>query len=136
MALVGLGWAVVGSAYAWTQRQYYVGVEAGEVAIFRGLPTTVAGFDLGTAIESTGLQLEGLSDFDAGKVSEGVTQSSREAAQKYVQNLVERQINAGETPAADVTPTPLPKPSVTQTPAPSPAPESPSAKPDATSETP
>lgn len=90
VVLVGLLWAAAGTALAWSQRQFYVGVDDGEVTIFRGLPTSILGLDLGKPYESTGLSVSLLSDFDTDAVLDGVTQASRASAEKYVRTLATR----------------------------------------------
>ncbi|UDY23632.1 PP2C family protein-serine/threonine phosphatase [Nocardioides sp. Kera G14] len=88
--VVGLLWAAAGIALAWSQRQFFVGVQDGEVMIYRGLPTTIVGIDLAKPYESTGIEVDQLSDFDADAVADGVTQSSRADAEKYVNTLATR----------------------------------------------
>lgn len=67
LAAVVLVLAAVGTAgwlgYRWTQQQYYVGVQDGQVAIYRGIPQEVAGFELSTVVETTDIQVEDLPGF-------------------------------------------------------------------------
>ena len=53
LVVVGGAWG----AYAWTQTQYYVGEEGGNVAIFRGIPQELPVVELHTLVERTSLEL-------------------------------------------------------------------------------
>jgi protein phosphatase len=54
--LAAAGWW----GWGWTQRQYYVGVEDGKVAIFRGIPQDVGPLRLSQAVETSDLRLTDL----------------------------------------------------------------------------
>ncbi|MBO3085352.1 Stp1/IreP family PP2C-type Ser/Thr phosphatase [Cellulomonas fengjieae] len=69
-AVVVLGAA--GIAYGWTQTQYYVGVDDGEVAIFRGLPQTLGPVALSSVVGQTGTALD---DLTSGYLRERVEQT-------------------------------------------------------------
>ncbi len=62
--------AVGGKAYI--DRQWFVGVDEGRVAIFKGIPSDVLGLDLSTVVETTDLaaddaqQLSSWSELDRG----------------------------------------------------------------------
>jgi PPM family protein phosphatase len=107
VVVLGLLWAAAGITFAWSQRQFYVGVSGDTVTIYRGLPTSIGGIDLSKPYEETDLEVSSLSDFDAAAVREGVTQTSRSAAEKYVRTLATRV----QTP--DVSETPVPSPTDT-----------------------
>ncbi|WP_225755740.1 PP2C family serine/threonine-protein phosphatase [Actinotalea sp. Marseille-Q4924] len=65
VALLVLG-AVAAAAwfgYRWTQQQYYVGVDGDRVAIYQGIPQSVAGFELSTVLETTDIEVEDLPGF-------------------------------------------------------------------------
>lgn len=125
LLVLGLLWAGLGTAYSWTQRQFYVGVEDGEVTIFRGLPTTVVGFDLGKPFEHSGIAVATLPAFDAESVRNGVSQNSRAAAEKYVRTLAGRAQVAPTPPVIAVPEVPTdaatPTPTTSQTPTPTPS---------------
>jgi PPM family protein phosphatase len=62
---------IVGAGYAgwrWSQTQYYVGEEAGQVAIFRGINQSVAGLNLSSAYQRTGIPLAGVPLSDQAKI--------------------------------------------------------------------
>jgi protein phosphatase len=89
--VVGLGWAAVAGLWSWSQHQYYVGEQDGSVVIFRGLNASIGGFDLSEPYQTTDVELDRLSDFDAGKVENGIDAKDLADAQKTVQNLAANQ---------------------------------------------
>lgn len=109
VAVVVLGGAAV--AYAWTQTQYYVGVDDGEVVIFRGLPQTIGTLPLSTVVERTGTDVE---DLASGYLQQRVEQTIHADSLADARNLVGmlEEDSAEPTPS----PTPSPSPSGTATP--------------------
>ena len=89
--VVGLGWVAVAGLWSWSQHQYYVGEQEGSVVIFRGLNASIGGFDLSEPYQTTDVELDRLSDFDAGKVEAGIDAKDLADAQKTVQNLAANQ---------------------------------------------
>ena len=89
--LVGVVWVAAAGAWAWTQRQYYVGEDAGQVTVFRGLNGSVPGLELSHPYETYDVELERLSTFDAQKVREGIEASSLSDARSTVERLAARQ---------------------------------------------
>ena len=49
--------------YRWTQEQYYVGVDDERVAIYQGIPQSIAGFELSTVVETTDIEVADLPGF-------------------------------------------------------------------------
>ena len=70
--VVGLVWTGLALAWSWIQDQYYVGEQDGVVVIYRGLDASLPGFDLSKPYESSNVELDRLSDFDARQVQEGI----------------------------------------------------------------
>ena len=89
--VVGVGWVAVAGLWSWSQHQYYVGEQDGSVVIFRGLNASIGGFDLSEPYQTTDVELDRLSDFDAGKVEAGIDAKDLADAQKTVQNLAANQ---------------------------------------------
>ncbi|WP_081844405.1 Stp1/IreP family PP2C-type Ser/Thr phosphatase [Cellulomonas sp. URHE0023] len=50
----------IGATVAWLNTQYYVGVDDGEITIFRGVPQTLGPIDLSSPIEHSGTQVDDL----------------------------------------------------------------------------
>jgi PPM family protein phosphatase len=101
--------AGLGTAYAWTRTQYYVGNAGEQVAIYQGLPERVV-IPLSRVYEVQPLTLGALPDFYAEQVRAGIEVSSLASARQAVTELTEasKRCAAGEPTA---TPTPKPKPS-------------------------
>jgi protein phosphatase len=100
MVVVGVVWVVAAAAWAWSQDQFYVGEQDGTVVIYRGLDASLPGLDLSEPYESTNVELDRLSDFEAQNVREGIDASSLADARKTVESLAENMSPAEEAPAA------------------------------------
>ncbi len=96
--LVGVLWVIAAVAWAWSQDQYYVGEQDGTVVIYRGLDASLPGLDLSKPYETTNVELDRLSDFEAQKVREGIDASSLADAHTTVENLAEKMSAAGSGP--------------------------------------
>ena len=95
LVLLGLLWIAAAAAWSWSQGQYYVGESDGVVTIYRGLNGDLAGIDLSSPYESTDVDLERLSSFDAQKVREGIEAGNLSDARRTVENLAQRQEPTG-----------------------------------------
>ena len=71
--------------------QYYVGEDGGNVVIFRGLNADLPGIELSSPYETTNVEVDRLSDFDADKVREGIDAGNLDDARDTVESLAERQ---------------------------------------------
>ncbi len=88
--------ALIGGAawYGWhyTQTRYYVGVtEDGTVAVFRGIPGQVAGFDLSSTDYLSNIRIEDLTVFAQAEVRDGITADSRADARQRLDDLLNPQ---------------------------------------------
>ncbi len=99
--LVGLVWIGAAAAYAWSQDQYYVAEHDGNVTIYRGVDANLPGITLTRPYEESSVQLDLLSDYDAGQVRQGIEADSLEDARRTVENLGA----AREAPSSDSTTT-------------------------------
>jgi protein phosphatase len=141
LALVVLGGGAY-AAYDWTQRQFYVGVDEGHVAIFRGVSQDLGPIPLSRVEEVSSVPTVDLPDFYRNRVENTVSTNTLADAQSLVDSLRAEAVRcasrkaaggscgtaAGE-PAGTVTSTP--STSATASPSSRPAPAS-SAKPTAT----
>jgi serine/threonine protein phosphatase PrpC len=89
--VLGIVWVGMAAAWSWSQQQYYVGEQDGTVVIFRGLNADLPGVSLSTPYETSNVELARLSDFDAGKVREGIESGSLDDARRAVENLASKQ---------------------------------------------
>jgi protein phosphatase len=100
VVVAGLVWAAAAAAYSWTQRQYFVGESDGNVVIYRGINTDLPGMDLSELYQTSDVQLDRLSDYDAGRVRQGIEVGDLDAARETVQNL-SAEMSPAEAPAED-----------------------------------
>ncbi|KRD40719.1 serine/threonine protein phosphatase [Oerskovia sp. Root918] len=84
--------AVVGAVglygYRWTQQQYYVGVSDGQVAVFRGIPTSAGPLTLSTPIELTGDKVDDLPPYVVDRLTETISATSIDDARDRATRLV------------------------------------------------
>jgi len=84
--------AVVGAGglygYRWTQDQYYVGVSDGQVAVFRGIPTSAGPLTLSTPIELTGDKVDDLPPYVVDRLTETISATSFDDARDRAARLV------------------------------------------------
>ena len=99
--------AVLG--YRWSQKQYYVAVSDGRVAIYRGVQAEIPGLTTNRLEEKTDVTVASLPDFPQGQVEAGISADSLADARAISERL---------TSAARVCPTPAPTPTPTLTPSP------------------
>jgi protein phosphatase len=91
LIVLGLLWMALAAAWSWSQQQYYVGEQDGQVVIYRGLNADLPGISISTPYETTDVEMARLSDFDAGKVREGIDAGSLDDARRAVDNLASKQ---------------------------------------------
>jgi protein phosphatase len=76
--------------YQYTQKQYYVGAtEAGQLAIFRGVPGEIAGLDLSNVNETSPSRLDDLTVVAQERVKEGIHADDRPDAQRMIAELTD-----------------------------------------------
>jgi len=72
--LVLAGIALAGRwGWEWTQRQYYVGVSDGSVAIYRGIPQTVGPIDFSQVVETSDLLVDDLPSYVRTRLEQTIT---------------------------------------------------------------
>jgi protein phosphatase len=108
VALAGGLWA----GWAWTQQQFYVGAtEAGQLAVFRGIPGEIAGVDLSTVRSTSDTSLDDLTLTAQDRVKQGITAESEPDAHRRLAELtMDNPTNPNLKPAC-LTPSPSTSPS-------------------------
>jgi protein phosphatase len=106
------------ATWAYVRAQYYVGIDAGHVAVFRGVPGAVAGVPLQSLQERSTLSADRLNDTDREHLEDGIVARDERDAHAIVQRLIAQ---VCPTPPAVTTPAPRPTPHVTTRPTPLPA---------------
>ncbi|QIK84765.1 PP2C family serine/threonine-protein phosphatase [Sanguibacter sp. HDW7] len=101
LVLGGGGWG----AYAWTQTQYYLGVDDGHVAIFRGIPQSVGPVSLSHVLLTTETRVEDLDPFKADRLRATIHQPSYVAARTHALSLAVEAASPTPTETPSVTPT-------------------------------
>ncbi len=117
LLVVLLASALVGTLYV--RSQYYVGLDAGQVAIFRGVRGSVAGVELGRVEERSTLSVARLSDIERQRVADGIVATDERDARAIVKRLID---DVCSSAAPTPTPTAAPSPAVSTRPAATPAP--------------
>ncbi len=113
VAVLGLVWMGGAAAYSWSQKQYYVGEQDGNVTIFRGLNADVPGIDLSHPYETSNVSLDRLTDYNVSTIRDGIDADSLGDARTVVRRLAE---NQSVDDAAEATDTATPSPTETATP--------------------
>jgi serine/threonine protein phosphatase PrpC len=85
--VLGLVWMGASAAYAWTQRQYFVGAHDGKVTIFRGIDASLPGISLKEPYEESDIELAQLSRLDAETVREGIEAEDLADARRVVDDV-------------------------------------------------
>jgi len=83
---VALVIVLTGSAFAYTRSQWYVGADAGRVAVFQGVPARIFGLRLSSVVQHY-QPLDQLPDYERQQVQRGLTQDDRAAAESLVGRL-------------------------------------------------
>ncbi|WP_305788535.1 protein phosphatase 2C domain-containing protein [Symbioplanes lichenis] len=74
--------------YRYTQDQYYVGAtDAGQLAVFQGVPGQIAGLDLSSVAETSPASLDDLTTVAQDRVKQGIHADSRTDAQRRLLEL-------------------------------------------------
>ena len=81
--------ALTFGAYMWTQQQYYVGEENGEVAIYRGIPQSVGPLEFSSLVTVTGLDMDNLDPFEQDRIRSSIQADSLGEAWEIVDGLAE-----------------------------------------------
>jgi protein phosphatase len=74
-------------SYQWVQGKYYLGPQNGDVAIFQGINSSVAGISLSSPYQNTGVPLDQLSASDQGAIRATVGYNDLKSAQQVVNML-------------------------------------------------
>jgi protein phosphatase len=99
------------AAYAWSQDQYFVGTQAGNVAIYRGLPQDVGPVHLSSVYERQDLPVEELPSYWRDQVQQRITAPDLPKARAVVENLRQQAaVCATSTPTSTPSTTPTTSP--------------------------
>jgi serine/threonine protein phosphatase PrpC len=76
-----------GAGWAYVRSQYYVGLDGGSVAVFRGVRGDVAGLSLSSVAGHTDLTASRLSELDRDRVADGIPAADQPDARRIVARL-------------------------------------------------
>ncbi|GAB3183816.1 protein phosphatase [Micromonospora palomenae] len=95
------------AGWSYTQRQYYVGAtEAGQLAVFRGVPGQVAGLDLSSVHSTSQAKLDDLTLAAQEQVKQGIqAKSEPDAARRLAELTVDDPANPNLKPVCPPSPT-------------------------------
>lgn len=88
LVVLGVLWVLGAVGWSWTQRQFYVGEDAGQVVIFRGVNTDLPGASLSSVYETSDLAVDDLCSYQSAQVADGLAADSLADARSIVDNLV------------------------------------------------
>lgn len=74
-------------AYRWTQTQHYVGIDAGTVAIYQGIPQTIGPIALSTVVEHSNARVSDLSSYVRDRLAQTIQTDSLDDARERVRLL-------------------------------------------------
>ena len=74
-------------AYRWTQAQHYVGIDAGTVAIYQGIPQTIGPIALSTVVEHSNARVDDLSSYVRDRLAQTIRTDSLDDARQRVRLL-------------------------------------------------
>jgi len=97
-----LVWLAASTAYAWTQKQYYVAPDGDTVAIYRGVQAQVPVVQLHRVYQPSEVKMTDLPDFTQGQVRDGIGARNLEDAR----NIVARLQSSAACATATATPSP------------------------------
>ena len=74
-------------AYRWTQTQHYVGIDAGTVAIYQGIPQSIGPIALSTVVEHSNARVADLSSYVRDRLAQAIQTDSLADARERVRLL-------------------------------------------------
>jgi len=81
--------AAAALGYQYTQRQYYVGVNGGSVAIFQGVQQDIGPISLHSVYRDTSLDVDDLTMFNRKRVESTISASSLADAERIINQLID-----------------------------------------------
>jgi serine/threonine protein phosphatase PrpC len=84
-------------AYRWTQTQHYVGIDAGTVAIYQGIPQTVGPLTLSKVVERSNARVGDLSEYVRERLEQTIHTSSLDDARARVVLIEQDALNNAAT---------------------------------------
>jgi PPM family protein phosphatase len=127
-SLIAIVIVLVGGGYGlwrWTQAQYFVGAEGQQVAVYRGINSSLGPVHLFSVVDTNPMRLDDLVQVARRQVQDGIPADNRAEAEQIISRLNMQQKPLCPTPTPAPTPTPT-KPGTRPTPKPTTKPTTPS----------
>jgi serine/threonine protein phosphatase PrpC len=105
--LVGGGYGL----WSWTQAQYFVGADGGQVAVYRGVNSSLGPVHLYSVVDTKPMRLDDLVQVARRQVQDGIPADNRDEAEQIISRLQQQQKPlCSELVTPTPTPTPRPRP--------------------------
>ena len=120
LVLALIAGVALGTAYAWTRTQYYVGAAADRVAIYQGLSESLPGLRLSHVYEVQELAIASLPAYYQERVRANIEVASLEAARETVLELTDtaKRCSGDDPPEPSISASPTRKPTSSPSPTP------------------
>jgi PPM family protein phosphatase len=109
------------AAYAWSQKQFFVGADSGQVAIYRGLPQDIGPVHLSSVYERQDVALSALPSYSQEQVRSAITADDLADARTKVSELRQQALDCPIAPAPSSTATSSPTAASSPTPSTTPS---------------
>ena len=94
--VVGLLWIGIAAAWSWSQGQYYIGEQDGEVVVFRGVDASIPGIDLNEPVLESNLRLDDFAPTDREAIEAGIDADDLDDARTKLDGLAEDRLMPDE----------------------------------------
>ena len=90
--------ATVAVFFLFVSSEWYLGINGTTVGVYRGIPTTIAGINMSTLVETTSIEIKDLPDAVQDSLAEGIRVKNEDEAHSTVENY-RKQIDDANTKA-------------------------------------
>lgn len=84
IAFIGLFAATIAVFFLFISSEWYLGVNGSTVGVYRGIPTSIAGINMSTLVETTSIEIKDLPDAVQDSLAEGIRVKNESEAQNTV----------------------------------------------------
>lgn len=84
IAFIGLSAATIAVFFLFISSEWYLGVNGSTVGVYRGIPTSIAGINMSTLVETTSIEIKDLPDAVQDSLAEGIRVKNESEAQNTV----------------------------------------------------
>ena len=84
IAFIGLFAATIAVFFLFISSEWYLGLNGSTVGVYRGIPTSIAGINMSTLVETTSIEIKDLPDAVQDSLAEGIRVKNESEAQNTV----------------------------------------------------